>query len=797
MIIGGMTQYLAQVQGMPKPVEKKLVKRIRCFIWDEKNQTPVAMTTMTDEINKGGRAILDLEARNEAIEVMWLKSYLQLDENRPLWGHLADALIAHHMPSAEKKIDPEIKINIFQQSWKTQMGTKSGLPDELRNMLKIAQKYRLEMDAITTSRDTLRSIPIWYHKEADKKIRHLNNSKASRCLRTNHHVRTTGEAEDLAAIPTIAKDHLDTDECECTECNSIESTYSCEHPNSCMKKASEMLNTLPPKWDPRNDQPNDYEYDKANTNLDQEWTHLEQRMTSAKEPKDLFRIFAENRIKQTNLPAFEKRTLIYNPIHPVTATISGYAEGAGTDDAKAGVGVLINEQNKETKISIRVPRHLPQTKTNAEIIALAIALKQTNTDEPLDIVTTSDNILEEMTKHAETHEDEGFINLENPEPLKNAISHLRKRKAPTRLKVVPADKKTLRNKTAEKLAKEATEKETTPELHMDTDHSMFAAGAKLSKMTQARAYRLIKKEKQAKVKPRRRTEEMVEKTKAQIEEIFGFTPDSKSIWRSIRHKDFSKKTQQFLWRIIHEAYMLADKWLRDNFSEELKERAYCTICSGKLETMEHILTECESTEQTLIWRLAEKTWVKKKGPEWFKPGIGGIAGAALAGNINARTRKMKKGESRLWRILITESAYLIWLLRCEREMREDYKPPSKEIIVNRWEKAINDRLQLDRRMSHRKFETKAISASMVKGTWKGILKGEKALPEDWVTKSGVLVGIDLDDCCSEEDEEREEEREDDGRDEGGGFSEGNACGSNRGHEVHTFHFDHQSPTLRA
>ncbi|KAJ3853367.1 hypothetical protein EV368DRAFT_73517 [Lentinula lateritia] len=36
MIIGGMTQYLTQVQGMPKKVEKKLEKRICQFLWGSK-----------------------------------------------------------------------------------------------------------------------------------------------------------------------------------------------------------------------------------------------------------------------------------------------------------------------------------------------------------------------------------------------------------------------------------------------------------------------------------------------------------------------------------------------------------------------------------------------------------------------------------------------------------------------------------------------------------------------------------------------------------------------------------------
>ncbi|KAJ3847087.1 hypothetical protein EV368DRAFT_76847 [Lentinula lateritia] len=41
MIIGGMTQYLTKVQGMPKDIEEKLVKRIHHFLWDEKQHVRI------------------------------------------------------------------------------------------------------------------------------------------------------------------------------------------------------------------------------------------------------------------------------------------------------------------------------------------------------------------------------------------------------------------------------------------------------------------------------------------------------------------------------------------------------------------------------------------------------------------------------------------------------------------------------------------------------------------------------------------------------------------------------------
>lgn len=40
MVIGGMTQYLTTVQGMPAEVEKRIVKRVRRFFWNEKRLIP-------------------------------------------------------------------------------------------------------------------------------------------------------------------------------------------------------------------------------------------------------------------------------------------------------------------------------------------------------------------------------------------------------------------------------------------------------------------------------------------------------------------------------------------------------------------------------------------------------------------------------------------------------------------------------------------------------------------------------------------------------------------------------------
>ncbi|EEB96676.1 hypothetical protein MPER_04149, partial [Moniliophthora perniciosa FA553] len=248
-------------------------------------------------------------------------------------------------------------------------------------------------------------------------------------------------------------------------------------------------------------------------------------------------------------------------------------------------------------------------------MALCLALKRADKEIPLDIEVSPKPVLDVITKGAVGQEDQGFDAAENKTILKNALSSLRARKATTRVKLVKKDERTARHDQALKLAREAASKPISNEINENIQVKLTAPGAKLSKMTQALAYRHIKRRKLAKKAPRQRTVQMVEKIKAQIEELFGFIPTDKLIWRAVRNRDFSKKTQNFLWRNGHDAYMVGDKWLRKNFQNEVQERAYCQYCNGKLESMEHIMTECEAPGQDLIWSLAEKLWKKKKSAD--------------------------------------------------------------------------------------------------------------------------------------------------------------------------------------
>ena len=97
-VVGGLTQFLTMAQGMPPNVESALIKIIRRFMWGADSSPRLTLDVLQSPVENGGLNLLDLTARNEAIEIMWLKSYLDLSQARPHWAIVTDALIDMSAP---------------------------------------------------------------------------------------------------------------------------------------------------------------------------------------------------------------------------------------------------------------------------------------------------------------------------------------------------------------------------------------------------------------------------------------------------------------------------------------------------------------------------------------------------------------------------------------------------------------------------------------------------------------------------------------------------------------------------
>ncbi|KAH6904209.1 hypothetical protein BKA70DRAFT_1077624, partial [Coprinopsis sp. MPI-PUGE-AT-0042] len=114
MEVGGRTQYKEDVQGMPDIVRRAIDKLVSVFMWNGKPPA-VNRTMMSEPIELGGKKVLDMNARKDAIDMRRLQRYLS--DTPPKWKFVADDLIAMDIPPYQKVPDRQTAANMFLQTW--------------------------------------------------------------------------------------------------------------------------------------------------------------------------------------------------------------------------------------------------------------------------------------------------------------------------------------------------------------------------------------------------------------------------------------------------------------------------------------------------------------------------------------------------------------------------------------------------------------------------------------------------------------------------------------------------------
>ncbi len=113
-VIGGRTQFLTKAQGMPPAIKAALKNMIRKFMWENDSSPRIAYDFLCSPMNEGGLNLLNIQARNEAIEIIWLKSYLDFSPSRPTWAAVTDLIIDKAAPPGTSQ---PARMNAFLQSW--------------------------------------------------------------------------------------------------------------------------------------------------------------------------------------------------------------------------------------------------------------------------------------------------------------------------------------------------------------------------------------------------------------------------------------------------------------------------------------------------------------------------------------------------------------------------------------------------------------------------------------------------------------------------------------------------------
>ncbi|KAJ7093994.1 hypothetical protein B0H15DRAFT_905021 [Mycena belliarum] len=246
----------------------------------------------------------------------------------------------------------------------------------------------------------------------------------------------------------------------------------------------------------------------------------------------------------------------------------------------------------------------------------------------------------------------------------------------------------------------------------------------------------VREEKLKKLPPRTSTEKKLQIIREAALAHFDRRVSDRDIWNSVLSKNFLPRPAQFLWKSIHNAHKIGSYWTH---IPECGDRAVCQECEA-LEDLDHILIKCKCPGQALIWAAAKNLWLEKE-TSWPEVSLGTILGCGLA-EFRGDGGKTDRGTQRLYQILISESAYLIWRLRNERVIDRNGEPAPDEEITNKFKFAINQRLQMDKILANRprKGKLPALAPALVLETWSKTLDDEQSLPQDWIREPRVLVG---------------------------------------------------------
>ncbi|KAF8160577.1 hypothetical protein K438DRAFT_1479563, partial [Mycena galopus ATCC 62051] len=295
---------------------------------------------------------------------MWLKSYLELGPDRALWGYVADAIFAAKVPGSQENVDEKVRINPFLQSWKTSSGANSKVKPELKSLLDTARSFQVRPEGLAFSKEIIRQMPIFFHREADPAIRRMNSSRASICLRDRHRMRLVGDAEKIALGKRVHA-HQNNANCNCDNCEACRDELGCADPNGCYKRAEQLLDQLPCKWDPRKRQPEDYELPEDNEADDNGWIVFDRRVTVTGNLAEIFRIFTEGEGHCSKLPGhLARRSKLVMRISANIATATG-----GGPNARAGSGVFYKEDHPKNRTT-RLPETVEQSSQTAEMVAV-------------------------------------------------------------------------------------------------------------------------------------------------------------------------------------------------------------------------------------------------------------------------------------------------------------------------------------------------------------------------------------------------------------------------------------------
>src|SRR6266581_4902244 len=201
------------------------------------------MDHMNRPRNQGGKSVLNLLNRNEAIHITKLKRILDRLAKRPLASDAAEAIMMASLPKSLQPRESDLPhiLDIFMQRpfLRAKYHNRS-LPPELCNTLNVGTKYNLRLENPTISLDDELGFLAWAHIGLDDKFPTKDCSRTATCLRKHHDCHRIGDLISQTEIQENAEHKPQDKNCPCTPCQ----TYrwkGCKNPESCYQTATNLV----------------------------------------------------------------------------------------------------------------------------------------------------------------------------------------------------------------------------------------------------------------------------------------------------------------------------------------------------------------------------------------------------------------------------------------------------------------------------------------------------------------------------------------------------------------------------
>lgn len=736
MEVGGLTQYLTRVQGMPASVEEQIRKSMSAFFWDEASPT-VAVDTLHAPVATGGKGLMDISARNEAIDLMRIKTYLRLTTDRPRWTFLMDRMIGNYANHHPHRVHPTSIHNIFLQGWSIKTRGKNAAPKSLVRLLRTATKYGVSLSPDDLEEDTKGSLPVWHHIGAKERLRAGNNTVWADCQRKNHRIMSTRDMLNYTSTPWPT-DHETTNSCTCNECT-IARQMGCLNPHKCREAGVKLLASLKAEWVPK---PPEAMRENYARNRGEFPRHMQQ----TKHLEEAFRVFrntkepeADALMPDTPAPTQQAQTNTQNVDLEcdLESFICGTVNHRHQQSQAAIAGVYYAEEDPRNT-TLRCTTEV-QTNQSAELTGLMHILLTTPKERNIRVHFPNTSVPNQLLRRLQAGSDQNWLLSKNQRILTALVQEMGSRSGRVILEPEVFEGEHPRISEARALAEREMTAEEVENLQSVTLPTRPVTGAKLITMTQSAFYHGIRKDK-GQPGTRRAAQINLDVTRHALHEINGEFPSDEAIWKSTKNKVHSHRHRAFLWRVLHNSYKIGHYW--DNIPT-MEHRGMCRECEVP-ETMDHILTSCQVSGQDTVWREAERVWNLRAPPDWHVPTLGTILGSSLA-TLKDRNGKTLEGASRLYTIIISESAQFIWRTRCKWRITNSSDPNKKEqpaTLATAWSRQLNRRLHLEALQTNTyRYGRKALSAALVDKTWRSVLRNSEHVQDDWMKTVGDLVGI--------------------------------------------------------